>query len=59
MSDEKVIVNFRAEKSLRDAFELAAKSNDRSASQLFRDFMRDYVRKNMQAAQGDLLKRGK
>ena len=53
MADEKISITFRAEASLRDAFERAAKGNDRTVSQLLRDFMRDYVRKH---AQGDLLR---
>ena len=52
MADEKISITFRAEASLRDAFERAAKGNDRTVSQLLRDFMRDYVRRH---AQGDLL----
>jgi hypothetical protein len=40
---------------LREAFDVAARGNDRTGSQLLRDFMRDYVKRN---AQGDLLKKG-
>ena len=43
---------FRVDATLKKAFEQAAKSNDRSSSQLLRDFMRDYVKRH---AQGDLL----
>lgn len=49
------IMHFRAPIELKEAFEAAAKANDRTGSQLFRDFMRLYVKQN---AQGDLL-RGK
>lgn len=44
---------FRIPPELKQAFEAVAKANDRSGSQLLRDFIRDYVKKN---AQGDLLK---
>jgi predicted transcriptional regulator len=50
---EKTIMTFRVEKALREAFDVAARGNDRTGSQLLRDFMRDYVKRN---AQGDLLK---
>lgn len=53
MSDDKVGFSFRVEESLKKSFEKCAIANDRTASQLLRDFMRDYVKKN---AQGDLLK---
>lgn len=43
---------FRVDAALKKAFEQAAKSNDRSSSQLLRDFMREYVKRN---AQGELL----
>ena len=56
MSDEKTTMTFRVEKSLRDAYDRAAKDNDRTGSQLLRDFMREYVKRH---AQGDLLKDGK
>lgn len=56
MSDQKISFSFRVEESLKKSFELAAKSNDRSSSQLLRDFMRDYAKKN---AQGDFLKDNK
>lgn len=54
MSDEKTTMTFRVEKSLRDAYDRAAKSNDRTGSQLLRDFMREYVRSHAHHAQGDL-----
>lgn len=48
-------VNFtiRISPDLRDAFMAAAKGQDRTGSQLLRDFMRDYVRKH---GQRDLFK---
>jgi predicted transcriptional regulator len=40
---------FRVDSELKRAFELAAASQDRSGSQLLRDFMRDYAKKHAQA----------
>jgi predicted transcriptional regulator len=49
MTDKKEIAfTIRVEHSLKDAFVDAAKSQDRTASQLIRDFMRDYVKKHGQ-----------
>jgi len=56
MSDEKTTMTIRLDKSLRDAYDRAAKANDRTGSQLLRDFMREYVKRH---AQGDLLKDAK
>lgn len=53
MDDYQTTITARAPESLKRAFEAAAAANDRTASQLIREFMRDYVQKN---AQGDLLK---
>lgn len=36
----------RIEPELKAAFVAAAKNQDRTASQVLRDFMRDYVKKN-------------
>jgi len=47
-------LNIRAEAHLVDAFIAAAANNDRTASQLIRDFMREYVKKHGQI---DLFKR--
>lgn len=44
--DEKVMMTFRLEKSLRNDFDAAAQVNDQSSSQLLRAFMREYVKKN-------------
>lgn len=39
----KILYSFRVDPELRDAFNQAAKQNDRSSSQLLRDYMRKYV----------------
>jgi len=44
----------RVDAELKQAFIRAAKANDRSASVLIRDFMRDYVLKSIQARQETL-----
>lgn len=49
---EQTTFTFRLETTLKKAFENAAKAQDRQASQLLRDFMRDYAAKH---AQADLL----
>lgn len=41
-------LNVRADAHLIDAFVAAAANNDRTASQLIRDFMREYVKKHGQ-----------
>lgn len=41
--------NMRVDKNLADQFKKAAKANNRTASQLLRDCMIDYVKKNRQA----------
>lgn len=43
----------RVDRDLADAFKRIAKSNNRTASQLVRDYMQDYVKKH---GQGDLFK---
>lgn len=50
MNDTKKEIAFtiRVEPALKDAFLSAAQSQDRTASQLLRDFMRDYVKKHGQ-----------
>ena len=42
------VLNIRAEDHLIQAFKAAAFNNDRNASQLIRDFMREYVKKHGQ-----------
>ena len=41
---------FRVDEALKDAFAAAAKTRDRSGAQLLRDFMRDFVRTQEEAA---------
>lgn len=52
MSEQKTFP-VRVEKDLLDSFQAACKSNDITASQAVRAFMRDYVRKH---GQSDLFK---
>ncbi len=44
---------FRVDEELKDAFSTAAKSRDRTGAQLLRDFMRDFVRQQQDAAEHD------
>ena len=44
---------FRVEEDLKNEFSTAAKTRDRSAAQLLRDFMRDFVRQQQDAAEHD------
>ena len=44
----------RVDADLKQAFLRAAKANDRPASVLIRDFMRDYVQRSMQGQQASL-----
>lgn len=44
----------RVDAELKQAFLRAAKANDRSASMLIRDFMRDYVQRSVQGQQATL-----
>ncbi|MBP6097555.1 MAG: hypothetical protein KA451_14730 [Methyloversatilis sp.] len=44
---------FRVEEDLKNEFTAAAKSRDRTSAQLLRDFMRDYVRQQHEAAEHD------
>ena len=44
---------FRVDDTLKSAFSDAAKQKDRTAAQLLRDFMREYVVKNQQDAEYD------
>jgi len=52
MSQEKVTLQIRIDKELRQAFIDSASKNDRTGAQLIREFIRDYVKTN---AQGELL----
>lgn len=44
---------FRVDEALKSEFATAAKSRDRNAAQLLRDFMRDFVRQQQEAAEHD------
>lgn len=44
---------FRVDKALKNDFAAAAKSRDRTGAQLLRDFMRDFVRQQQEAAEHD------
>lgn len=44
---------FRVEETLKEQFTSAAKNRDRSSAQLLRDFMRDFVRQQQEAAEHD------
>ncbi|WP_018079273.1 CopG family ribbon-helix-helix protein [Thiobacillus denitrificans] len=44
---------FRVDESLKSEFSNAAKSRDRNAAQLLRDFMRDFVRQQQETAEHD------
>lgn len=45
---------FRVPDELKDAFASAARAQDRSGAQLLRDFMRDFVRRQQEAAAHDV-----
>lgn len=44
---------FRVDEELKNEFTTAAKSRDRTGAQLLRDFMRDFVRQQQEAAAHD------
>ncbi|WP_028241749.1 CopG family ribbon-helix-helix protein [Stutzerimonas azotifigens] len=44
---------FRVDESLKSEFAQAAKLRDRTGAQLLRDFMRDFVRQQQEAAEHD------
>ena len=44
---------FRVEEDLKAKFSNAAKANDRTGAQLLRDFMRDFVQRQQEAAEHD------
>ena len=44
---------FRVDEALKSEFFSAAKNRDRKAAQLLRDFMRDFVRQQREAAEHD------
>lgn len=51
-----VALTIRLDKDLRKAFEIVAKSKDRSTSSLVRELMKESVRKHISSAQMNLLK---
>lgn len=54
MHGEQTTFNMRVDKNLVEQFKQAARDNNRTASQLLRDCMIEYVKKNRQ---GDMFKR--
>jgi predicted transcriptional regulator len=44
---------FRVDKQLKHEFATAAQARDRSGAQLLRDFMRDFIRQQQEAAEHD------
>lgn len=44
---------FRVDETLKSEFTSAAKARDRTGAQLLRDFMRDFVRQQQEAAEHD------
>lgn len=56
MSEETKLFTAKVDKQLLDAFKRSCDSQDITASQAVRAFMREYVRKH---GQGDLLKQSK
>lgn len=44
---------FRVDETLKNEFATAAKARDRNGAQLLRDFMRDFVRQQQDAAEHD------
>ncbi len=44
---------FRVDETLKSEFATAAKARDRTGAQLLRDFMRDFVRQQQEAAEHD------
>jgi predicted transcriptional regulator len=50
---------FRVDDALKSEFSTAAKAHDRTGAQLLRDFMRDYVKQQQEAAEYDAWLRAK
>lgn len=50
---------FRVDEALKSQFSTAAKAHDRTGAQLLRDFMRDYVKQQQEAAEYDAWLRAK
>lgn len=51
MSD--ATLTFRVDEALKNDFAMAAKARDRTSAQLLRDFMREFVRQQQEAAEHD------
>lgn len=49
-TDTETTFTFRVDNELKAAFLDAARGNDRSASMLLRDFMREYIEREKEAA---------
>ena len=49
----KATFTFRVDETLKSEFSAAAKNCDRNAAQLLRDFMRNFVRQQQEAAEHD------
>ena len=54
MNEATATFTFRVDESLKSEFSTAAKSRDRTGAQLLRDFMRDFVRQQEEAAAHDV-----
>ncbi|NLP61556.1 CopG family ribbon-helix-helix protein [Paraburkholderia sacchari] len=50
---------FRVDETLKNEFSAAAKAHDRTGAQLLRDFMRDYIKQQQDAAEYDAWLRAK
>ncbi|HDR9174325.1 hypothetical protein VI03_25435 [Burkholderia vietnamiensis] len=50
---------FRVDDVLKNEFSAAARAHDRTGAQLLRDFMRDYVKRQQEAAEHEAWLRGK
>jgi len=54
MTESTATFTFRVDEGLKAEFAIAAKSRDRTGAQLLRDFMRDFVRQQEEAAGHDV-----
>lgn len=48
--EKEVVVNFKCEKELRDAFKKATEQNDETMAQVLRAAVREYVKNNSQGS---------
>ena len=53
MAMSEATFTYRVDESLKEQFTTAAKGRDRTGAQLLRDFMRDFVRQQQEAAEHD------